>query len=295
MSRKRKQKDNQPPRQKQGVDPARRKAPIPLHFWIRCAAAVALVFVVIGCVRFGWHAFQADMTSTRGFRDSQRETRELVALAQMREALREMPWDPITQFRVASTVLQLQSQRLASQGYERVDVEELNEAVELFKSAKEARHKPQIVDLRVAQINVLLAEIFRQRQQNALMREASKTAASHYALYRFVQGKPEYEPLGYYRRAIDHSLTEPWPQLALTQYEDFHYYFPERAVEDNRILDLTKRARLLLGEFHLMFFDLALQLSREPGNSEYLRQMQAYAQRFGLEREALFALEELAE
>lgn len=265
----------------------------PVSFAIRLGVAVVLVLFVWSGVGFAWNGMWADTTSQRGYNSAVRSDTRRIGLEKLRRAYEDAPWDPVNKFRLANTIITIESQRLAAEGWQRMDIEDLLEAVDLLSDSRNARYKPHLIDLQLAQAEAAVAEYYRQRGDQEQMREFSNLAAEAYLEYRNVQGQPDIEMQKLYPPAMEQAFVEPRPQLALIFYEDFHHYDREAAETNGRLADVLLDSRYLMGEFHLLFSDLFQRLHRDPADPELVERLKRYGERTGQDYMAVLGLREL--
>lgn len=246
-------------------------------FFFRWALAAAIIIASVSSVRFAWQTMMADSAGQKGFMIADQKPMKRIGLSELRSALNRAPFDPITQYRVANVIIQLESQKLVAQDYSKVNINDLREARGLLMESRKGRNKPQVADLRLAHTEALMAEYYRQVNEAESMRLMSNEAARHFAAYRQIQGRPDSEPGIHYKTAMEHSMVEPYPQLALEQYDDLRYYYGGERGRDSGIEAMAVDARLYLGEFHLMMLNLSALVAIDPHNPAFLEKFETLA------------------
>lgn len=261
---------------------------------LRWALVVSLFLTIPASFYFIIIVVQSDVQSQRGYMILDKYEREDVALSYYEDSYKIAEFNALNRYRMATLILREESLSLVNRGYQSVDQRNLHFALDLLREARKGHHSPWAVILRTAQTAAILGEYHKNAGNPKKAETFYRIASENYYGFSKLALRPKQEPEIFYRGALEYSLGSMQPQLALSHYDDYHYFFGERAITSEAIRQRAVESYYVMGEFQMMFLETANQLYESPNNTPWLQRMYQYGKTSEGGRElAIIVFEEL--
>jgi hypothetical protein len=248
---------------------------------LRAGLAALLIAVVIGSWSRYSRSVRSEFIGTNAARLAERDGFEVIALDQLRAALRLAPANPQNLTRKAVLRIQMENQKARAGSVRSMSQGLLDEALDDLEGTRFSTVMPSNVERKLAEVTAMMSGIAAATGEEERSKEYAAKTAAHSLAFLDLQGRPHQDAELFYTSAIRRAYQADRHDLVLKFHDHLRIHYPAIASGITADRQLVNRSRLMMGEGPLMVADVTQQLMQRPRDARLLGDAILAGSRYG--------------
>jgi hypothetical protein len=252
-----------------------------VEWLLRAALATLLIAVVLASWSRYSRSVRSEFIGTNAARLAEREGFEVIALDQLRTALRMAPANPENLTRQAVLRIQMENQKARAGSVRSMSQGLLDEALQSLEATRFSTVMPSNVERKLAEVTAMMSGIASAAGEEERSKAYAAKTAAHSLAFLDLQGRPYTEVDLFYTSAIRRAFQADRHDLVLMFHDHLRIHYPAIAEGLTTDRQLVNRSRLMVGEGPLMVADVTQQLLQRPRDARLLGDVILAGTRYG--------------